>query len=355
MENIGKRIKQLRKQNDLTQEKLADYLMVSYQAVSKWETGATVPDISLIRPLTRLFHVSADDLLGITTQTEEELRREELKKRHKDTYTSGDLIERYKIAQQAVSEFPGDCEYMGWLADGEYFIAFEEEYRKELGFTFEEMMERSRRHYELVLEDCPEGEVRNSALAGIVMALSFLGRPEEGIPYAEQYPRQRGFSREDCLEWCYTGEALTELLQGRVRAALFDLCHFLARIGSDEAVDAWEKVIQAVIPDGNYVEFLDDMTQIKCRQTYRYAKAGDGVRRDEALAKAKAFAKSHDEMFYGDETYFDTPKVYRYTAPLLNLLSRDMRERCVSGVGTMTEEVADMERKIKAMETGADA
>ena len=61
---IGEKIKQLRKNNDLTQEKLADYLCVSYQAVSKWECGLSSPDISLIAPLTRLFHVSAAAAAG---------------------------------------------------------------------------------------------------------------------------------------------------------------------------------------------------------------------------------------------------------------------------------------------------
>ena len=59
MYNIGQKIKELRKKNDLTQEKLADYLGVSYQAVSKWETGVNTPDLSLIGPLTKLLHVKS--------------------------------------------------------------------------------------------------------------------------------------------------------------------------------------------------------------------------------------------------------------------------------------------------------
>ena len=52
---IGEKIKELRKKNGLTQERLADYLCVSYQAVSKWETGTASPDLSLIAPLTKEF------------------------------------------------------------------------------------------------------------------------------------------------------------------------------------------------------------------------------------------------------------------------------------------------------------
>ena len=65
MNDFGKRIKELRRKNDFTQEKLADFLGVSYKAVSKWECGVTVPDISLIISLAKLFHVSTDDLLGV--------------------------------------------------------------------------------------------------------------------------------------------------------------------------------------------------------------------------------------------------------------------------------------------------
>ncbi|MBO5299217.1 MAG: helix-turn-helix transcriptional regulator, partial [Clostridia bacterium] len=48
MNNIGQRIRELRKKNDLTQEVLADFLGVTYKAVSKWECGLSMPDLSLI-------------------------------------------------------------------------------------------------------------------------------------------------------------------------------------------------------------------------------------------------------------------------------------------------------------------
>ena len=49
---IGNRIKELRKANGMTQEQLAAALSISFQSVSKWETGVTLPDLSMIPGLT---------------------------------------------------------------------------------------------------------------------------------------------------------------------------------------------------------------------------------------------------------------------------------------------------------------
>lgn len=52
----------LRKLNNLTQEELAEKLNVSRQAVAKWESGESVPDIDKCRLLAEIFGVSLDDL-----------------------------------------------------------------------------------------------------------------------------------------------------------------------------------------------------------------------------------------------------------------------------------------------------
>ena len=89
--NIGTKIRELRRARDLTQHELAELLGVSYQAVSKWETGAACPDLSLIAPLARLFNVSADTLLGIDTG---DLLRAEFDAAY-DNYWQKDCSEMY--------------------------------------------------------------------------------------------------------------------------------------------------------------------------------------------------------------------------------------------------------------------
>ena len=64
---IGNKIRQLRYKVSLTQEQLSDRLGVSAQAVSKWETSAAMPDISLLPEIAEVFGVSIDELFDLTT------------------------------------------------------------------------------------------------------------------------------------------------------------------------------------------------------------------------------------------------------------------------------------------------
>lgn len=75
MSPMGQIIKDLRKKNGFTQEELAERLGVTYQAVSKWENGTGMPDISQVVPLASIFKVSTDVLFGIADTTENEEAR----------------------------------------------------------------------------------------------------------------------------------------------------------------------------------------------------------------------------------------------------------------------------------------
>lgn len=61
---IGRRISRLRKEKDMTQPALADIMGVSFQAVSNWERGASMPDIGKLPELAQALGVSVDELLG---------------------------------------------------------------------------------------------------------------------------------------------------------------------------------------------------------------------------------------------------------------------------------------------------
>jgi len=61
--SIGKRVSELRKKYHYSQEYLAKQLGISFQAVSKWETGQSSPDIDLLGRLSSIFNVSIDYLL----------------------------------------------------------------------------------------------------------------------------------------------------------------------------------------------------------------------------------------------------------------------------------------------------
>lgn len=61
---IGKRILELRIRSGLTQSQLADKLYVSYQAISNWERGHSLPDIGKLKSLSEVLNCSIDDIIG---------------------------------------------------------------------------------------------------------------------------------------------------------------------------------------------------------------------------------------------------------------------------------------------------
>ncbi len=66
MNDFAEKIVTLRRRHGMTQAELADKLGVTDKSVSKWERGATLPDVAVLSNISRLFGISVDSLLGLT-------------------------------------------------------------------------------------------------------------------------------------------------------------------------------------------------------------------------------------------------------------------------------------------------
>ena len=69
--NLGNKIRELRRAGSLTQEQLAAALNISPQAVSKWEMGASYPDMTMIPIIASFFKVSLDELFDFDVKNVE--------------------------------------------------------------------------------------------------------------------------------------------------------------------------------------------------------------------------------------------------------------------------------------------
>ena len=90
--NLGENIRKYRKRIDWTQEQLADRLGVSYQSVSRWESGNGYPDMEHLPTMARLFSVTMDDLIGYGDENEK-LPNQEMEKKFRETLEKGNIDE----------------------------------------------------------------------------------------------------------------------------------------------------------------------------------------------------------------------------------------------------------------------
>ena len=106
MINIGNKIKFLRNRLRISQETLAESMGVSFQAVSKRETGSAAPDISLLPALAYFFGVSTDELLDYNRFANEKKiieirdRAYTLRKKHPE--------DAEKVLREGLKSFPGN-------------------------------------------------------------------------------------------------------------------------------------------------------------------------------------------------------------------------------------------------------
>ena len=102
---LAQKLREFRKKQGLTQEQLAEAMGVTVGAVSKWESGASTPDVSLILELADFFETSVDVLLGYTQQS---TSLEGSVCRLRDLRIQKDYAAAFREAEKALQRFPNN-------------------------------------------------------------------------------------------------------------------------------------------------------------------------------------------------------------------------------------------------------
>lgn len=102
---LAQKLREFRKKQGLTQEQLAEAMGVTVGAVSKWESGASTPDVSLILELADFFETSVDVLLGYTQQS---ASLEDSVCRLRDLRIQKEYEAAFREAEKALQRFPNN-------------------------------------------------------------------------------------------------------------------------------------------------------------------------------------------------------------------------------------------------------
>lgn len=229
MLKTGRIIKELRKKQNVTQEKLAAYLNVSYQAISKWENGTALPDIALIPQIANFFGVTSDELLGMNKQEQtEELK--EYEKIYRTNAENGKILKNTELAREVLKKYPRNYQWMLNLAYPliTYVDTTEHEtYSKENNFRQEAV-----KICERILEDCTDDSIRHSAIQILCYTYPQIGQAERAEMLANKMP-DFYICKEQLLTHIYRGEKQIEECQKLLLTCLSTICGLIWMLNSE--------------------------------------------------------------------------------------------------------------------------
>ena len=210
---INENIRKLRREKNITQEKLAEHLNVSTQAVSKWERNETFPDIAMIMPIASYFGISTDELLGFNTANAQ-LYVEELH----TLLPRGQWAEAKELMTKAYREFPNDFQIMnhymfliiGGRADNppEVIISHADELTM--------LCER-------IFNECTVDDIRRNAVIVQAKVFKAQGNIEKAIELLETFPDWYN-TKNQAIEQLFDKD--TPEFQAQVKANFNELTSF---------------------------------------------------------------------------------------------------------------------------------
>lgn len=321
---IGENIKRLRRERKITQDALAAHLGLSCQAVSKWERGESLPDISVLVPMSNFLRVSTDDILGVSAARRES-EIEQYLKEYADLDAKEDIDAKYELVQKAYMAYPDDFRIIKLYTD--YLC---EDPTVDDGFLAHKLeLQRACSH---ILEHCPNQSIRYHAL-NILAQLHYLDNEDElAINTLSQFPSvfhtknqmiSMLFEAGSDTRLEYSRRALAEMIEGmlvQIRHITLEDTAF-TRVDQLAFLRRAVAVIEQLLPNDDYGFFHYHMSDFRFWIANRYVMIEDPDAAMEELTLAFEHARAYDEI--GD--------FYTHTSPLLKGYTVSRAERGRAG------------------------
>lgn len=302
--NIGLKIRELRKKQGITQERLAEYLNISSQAVSKWESGISMPDISLVPKIVLFFGVSADELFSLNkNMTDKRVLwyREEYDRLRKLYDTKGCM----QLMEQALSEMPANYEFMFNLA----YTLSDSNGRPIDTDRIISLCER-------ILDDCTDDRLRYPTMRLLCKWYTKTGRKDEAMNIVNSLPDilwGKDFWKEFALEGKDRVVQKQKNLISMIEHAVSSLIYLSSNgfMGMEltveeklEFAEAALKIYSAVFYKGHNADNSGAFRHIYERMSELYCRLGNKEKAVECLNKAAEAAEYYDRTISNKKNYY---------------------------------------------------
>lgn len=170
---LADNLKHLREAKNVSQEKMAQALNVSYQAVSKWETGKSLPDITLLPLISRYFGITIDELL-MAEQLDEQMLYEQYESEAEQLFRDGMVADTISLWREALQKMPNNP-YVKEMLMSAYFDTDKEGYSKEIVELGSE-----------IYRDTNDSYCRGSAISIVARTYAAVGNTEKATEWAKK-------------------------------------------------------------------------------------------------------------------------------------------------------------------------
>lgn len=263
---IGTVIKNLRTENNITQDTLATAIGVTPQAISRWEAEGGYPDIELLPLIADFFSVTTDELLGYKI-SEREKQLAELKTEISRLSEVGTIEERIDFARLALSKYPSDCELKGNLAASLYCLY--EDTKEEKFLTEAESLAL------YVTENSRDEDIRYDAIGILINIYSITHNAHRALEIVNMLTPMK-YCRET-VKACGIGDGNNELYKQDEIDKLADALGIAIRnLTLDDELpneaSTWDKKIK-LLEASNDIYFMiygDNLMFYHCRIAFNY-------------------------------------------------------------------------------------